>query len=142
MDAARNSVRITMKKLHILITVLCFSLATVQASAPILAGTVTKASTAYEASHIFKTTASTLISLVGYNSKASAQFIQVHDSATLPADTAVPIYTITVAATSNFSLDVPITGIPLVNGITVCNSSTGPTKTIGSADVWFTAVVK
>lgn len=102
---------------------------------------VLKSSTAYEASRILKAGKGVLVSLVGYNSNAGAQFIQLHNSATLPANAAVPIYTFTVAATSNFSLDVPITGIPFTTGIVVCNSSTGPTKTIGSADCWFTAVI-
>jgi hypothetical protein len=103
--------------------------------------TVVKSS-AYEASRVIKATPGTLISLVGYNSKASAQFIQVYNTTSVPADTAVPVYTFTVPATSNFSLDVPITGIPFTTGICVANSSTGATKTVGSADCWFTAVIK
>lgn len=105
-------------------------------------GSAVISSTAYEASHVIKGSKGTLISLVGYNSKASSQFIQIHNAATLPADTAVPVYTILVAATSNFSIDVPITGVRFGTGIVVCNSSTGPTKTIGSADCWFDAVIK
>lgn len=115
---------------------------TVTTNVGALAGVSVVASTAYEASHILKASAGTLVSLVGYNSKASAQFIQLHNSATLPADAAVPVYTFTVPATSNFSVDVPITAIPFTTGIVACNSSTGPTKTIGSADCWFTAVIK
>jgi hypothetical protein len=99
-------------------------------------------STAYEASHVLKASSGTLISLIGYNSKASAQFIQLYNSTTVPADTAVPVLTITVPATSNFSIDVPITGLPFSTGIAVANSSTGATKTLGSADVYFTAVVR
>ncbi len=95
------------------------------------------ASTAYETSHIAKASAGNFYGVVGYNSKASAQWIQCGNNATLPADTAVPVVTFTVAASSNFSFIPP--GLPMAfsTGITCWNSSTGSTKTIGSADVWF-----
>ena len=97
-------------------------------------------SSVYEASHVLKGSAGTLLSLVGYNS-GPAQFIQLYNSATLPADAVAPAYTFAVPATSNFSLDAPI-GIPFTTGIVVGNSSTGPTKTIGGADCYFSAVIK
>jgi hypothetical protein len=94
---------------------------------------------AYAASLVVLAAPGILYGLQGYNSKASAQFIQVHDAASLPADTAVPAVVLTAAATSNFSLDLGVYGRKFVNGIVICNSSTGPTKTIGSADVWVDA---
>ena len=99
-------------------------------------------SSAAETGHVLKNAAGTLISLVGYNGKTSAQFIQVHNSTTVPAESSVPSYSFTVPASSNFSLDIPICGAPFTTGISVCNSSTQATKTIGSADCWFTAVIK
>jgi hypothetical protein len=96
-------------------------------------------STAYAASLVVKGSAGRLFCVNGYNSKATAQFIQVLNSATLPADTAVPVAIITVPGVSNFSVDFGPLGIPLSTGIVLSNSSTGPTKTIGSADVYFTA---
>lgn len=105
-------------------------------------GATTVATTAYAASLILKAAAGTLVSVSGYSSKASAQFIQIHDSATLPANTAVPIVLLYIpAGTTSFAFDIPLTGMPFANGITVCNSSTGPTKTLGSADCWFAGVV-
>lgn len=98
-------------------------------------------STTYEASRIFKATPGILFSISGYNSRASTQFIQIHNSATLPADTAVPVVTFPVAASTFFSYTFQ-TPLNLSAGITVCNSSTAPTKTIGSADIFFMGQIK
>jgi hypothetical protein len=104
-------------------------------------GATVVASTAYEASHVLKSTPGTLLMLSGYNSKGSAQFIQLHDAAALPADNAVPVFVMTVATVANFTVTLPIAGLKFATGIVVCNSSTGPTKTIGTTDCWFTAEI-
>lgn len=101
-------------------------------------------SDAYEASRVISTRPGKLMSLAGYNSKGSAQFIQLHDATSVPADTAVPVMVITAATVANFNFDafIPEGGYPFNNGIVVCNSSTGPTKTVGSADCFFTATFR
>ena len=94
-------------------------------------------SVAYETDAIAKASPGTVFSITGYNAKTSAQFIQLHDSATLPANAAVPAIIFSVPASSNFFYDFNEVGRFCENGIVVCNSSTGATKTLGSADCWF-----
>lgn len=96
------------------------------------------AMTTYGASIVAKTTAGLLFGFSGYNSKTSTQFIQVHDAAALPTDTAIPKIVLVAGATSNFSWPSHNAPYPrhFANGIVVVNSSTGPTLTIGSADIW------
>lgn len=98
----------------------------------------TAATTALAASLVVKASAGRLRSVVGYST--AAQFIQIHDAASLPADAAVPLVTIPIEADKPFSIDFGLTGLPCSTGIVVCNSTTGPTKTIGAANTWITAV--
>lgn len=56
------------------------------------------------------------------------------------ANSAVPVFVITVATAANFSFTIPVSGAYFSSGIVVCNSSTYATKTAGSADCFFTAV--
>lgn len=97
---------------------------------------------ALAASKILKAGPGTLIHLVATNTKTSVQFCQIFDSATLPADNAVPLASFKLAASDARAYDIGITGMPFSSGITVCNSSTQATKTIGSADCLFLAVVR
>ncbi len=70
------------------------------------------------------------------NGNAAARWLQFFDSATVPADTAVPLFSIPliIGGSSNISLVRPRV---FQKGIVVCNSSTATTKTIGAADSLF-----
>ncbi len=97
------------------------------------------ASTALAASQVIKGSAGRLYLLVVTNTKTSSQYIQLHNTTSLPADTAVPIHSILVPPQSSMSLDMGVFGRYFPTGITACNSSTAATKTVGSSDCWFNA---
>lgn len=71
-----------------------------------------------------------------YNSNAAAQFIQVFDLAALPADGVAPASLFSVPATDTRAVQW-LPGRTFLVGCVICNSSTGPTKTIGAADCFF-----
>lgn len=72
-----------------------------------------------------------------YSSKASAQYVNVFDAQTLPADTAVPLFSWPVSAHNGIGFSWPVNGRRFKSGLVICNSSTDATKTIGSADCFF-----
>lgn len=92
--------------------------------------------TAAAASLVVKASAGKVFSIRVHNDNASAQYIQVHDAASLPADTAVPEEVFVVDGDISEIFTFP-QGKQFSTGIVVCNSSTAATKTIGSADCWF-----
>ena len=101
------------------------------------AGAPSSATTpAYAASLVVKAAPGTVYFITGHHSGLAAKFIQIHDAAALPADGAVPAILLSVPPMSNFSLYFGTFGRYFSNGIVVCNSTTGPTKTIGAADCW------
>jgi hypothetical protein len=108
----------------------------------------TAAAAAIDAEAAFVSTAGTTIITITNAATGSATDIAAGDSVTTVdvttqgANSAVPALVITAAASSNFTITLPATGLYLSSGISVCNSSTGPTKTLGSADVFFTAIYR
>lgn len=95
------------------------------------------ASQAFEASALPKVGSGVIAGIAVYNSKGSAQFIQIFDSIAAAAEGAIPNFCASVNPSSNISIDFGVYGMGLKKGFFVCNSSTAPTKTIGSADCLF-----
>lgn len=94
-------------------------------------------STAEEASRVAKASAGTLYGFTIYNNNAAVRYVQLFDSATLPADGVVPVLTYEVAAQASRAVGFGPYGRRFSTGIVICNSSTDTTKTIGSADSLF-----
>lgn len=92
-------------------------------------------STALEASRVVLTSKGWLHGIFGRNG-AVAQEIQIFDLAAVPADTTFTPLSLPVAANQWFSFTFG-DGIPMANGIVVCNSTTANTKTLGAADTSF-----
>lgn len=67
-------------------------------------------------------------------SAVTAQFLQIHDSATAPAGGAIPHFSIPIAAGAPFSVDFGAYGMLCPRGIQVAISSTQHTYTAGATD--------
>ena len=100
-----------------------------------------RSTAAYAASLVIASNPAKLHRVTVYSNAGAAQFIQLHDAASLPADTAVPVVVVRVGIASSVTIDFGESGRVFENGIVVCNSSSGATKTIGAADCWFDAQV-
>lgn len=100
-------------------------------------------STALEASRVLKNKAGNLVSIHVYNSNVAAQFILIIDSATVPVNGSVNLLFPPIRVPAQTTISYPFT-VPLHAslGISVCNSSTGPSKTLGAADCFFVAQVQ
>lgn len=72
-----------------------------------------------------------------YNSAASSKWVQLFDSSTVPADTAVPLMAFAIAATSTLGVYFGPMGRTFKRGLIIVNSTTDTTKTIGAADCLF-----
>ena len=98
---------------------------------------VTAATTALASSLIAKSSAGNLRGFVGYTT--TDQFVQVHNTSSVPANGVAPLVCFPVQANVPFSIDFGY-AIPCDTGIVICNSTTGLTKTLGAADMFVTVV--
>lgn len=103
----------------------------------LLANTASNATvTALQASLIIKASAGRLYGLTGYNANTAAVFIQLHNTATVPADTQVPVVSFAVPAASNFSLDYGLRGRQFSGGIVLVTSTSQAVKVLGAANTF------
>ncbi len=96
-------------------------------------------SNVYESSRRIKTGQGYLFGFTVYSSNVAAQFIQVHDSPTLPGNGAVPCLTLPINTVNYLAAQWLPLGRSFLSGIYLVNSTTGPTLTIGAADCFFDA---
>lgn len=94
-------------------------------------------SAVYENARRVKSGAGVLFGFTAYSSNVAAQFIQIHDSQTLPANAAVPVWVANIALASVLAVSFIFPGRYFERGIWLVNSTTGPTLTIGAADTFF-----
>lgn len=111
------------------------------AATPAATDATTRAnSTALETSRVIKASAGRLYKLTVTSSRSSDQYFQIFNSTTVPADATAPIYVqvLTAGSTIEFNFS-DLGGAYFSTGISVSNSTTLATKTIGSADCFITA---
>lgn len=86
---------------------------------------------------IVKASAGTLYGFQGYCDAAG--FVQVHNKASAPSSSDVPIIVIPIAANAPFSLDLGLRGRAFSTGIAFGFSSVGPSYTDGGNHLWVDA---
>ena len=94
-------------------------------------------STALEASRVVKASAGRLYGAAGYST--SAGFLHIYNSTSLPADGGTPVVAFPITADTPWSIEYGVNGRVFSTGIVIGLSSTGPTKTLGSASLWIDA---
>lgn len=72
-----------------------------------------------------------------YSSLASAQWIDMFDADTLPADGASPIFPVAIGANTQSGFYFGSRGRVFHRGLCLCNSTTETTKTLGAANCFF-----
>jgi hypothetical protein len=89
---------------------------------------------------VVKGSAGTLYRVIYTNGNGATRYLQVHNTASAPADTAVPAITISVPTLTSYILELAPFGRYFDTGIYVCHSSTAFTKTIGTTDGGFSCL--
>lgn len=100
-------------------------------------------SSAAEASAVVTTSKAFLLYAVMANANAAARYFQLFNSTSVPADTTVPYMVPFRTANANLTL-LNLGNYPAYfsTGISICNSTTQNTKTVGSADCMYAVFYK
>lgn len=98
--------------------------------------------TSLVASRVISTRPCKVYAIIVLNTSGATQYVQIHETTSLPANGVAPkIPSIPVAAGAVVMIDVGgNVGLDL-DALTICNSSTAATKTIGAADCMISAVL-
>jgi hypothetical protein len=86
-------------------------------------------------SGVIKASAGRLYIVMLQSRSQSEKFIQIHNSATVPAEAAVPVITIPIPAGGSISLDLSLYGRYFGTGMSWVVSSTMSTKTLAAAEI-------
>ena len=77
--------------------------------------------------------------LTGYT--ATTQYIQVFQTNAVPANGTTPLFSLPISAGQGYSFDFSYYGADL-DKLTICNSTTANTLTLGAADTTFQAILR
>lgn len=102
---------------------------------------ITSGTNALEASQIVSATSCMVQEVICTNTGVAVAYVQLFNSATVPADTAEPVIVFAVAAGTTGSWD-PRQGVAFDTGLSVCISSTAHTKTIKAAEAVFNTLLE
>ena len=100
---------------------------------------LSSSSLAYENSRVVKYGPGIIYGFSVYSATDAPQWVQLFDADALPANGDVPDAIYVVANAQNLGVSWADVGRFCSQGIILCNSSTGPTLTIGSATCFFDA---
>lgn len=112
-------------------------LAAITLYAQAVRSSIQRSSSVYENGFQLATAPARLNHCFGYNNLATNQFLQVFDKATAPTNGSVPTICIEIEPGKNFSVYQALLPWTFQQGIYICNSTTGPTLTLGASNCLF-----
>lgn len=83
-----------------------------------------------------------LLSVFGYSKAAATTWLQIHATAATPTANRVPEHTFAMGAADNFSMIIPVTGLPLDKCFLAVSSTVDKFTAVGTNDVTICATVQ